>query len=130
MTTNDWWAKKLGTGQTPRQAPPVAPNPQVPYIPQVQQPNVQVEYDAETDRLTSRARSKNLVERCPECNSGNYFAPQGTQRMRCYDCGYPVMQSASGGGMPSGSSGGNVQKTKQVASTGFNPNIIVDRVQG
>lgn len=129
MSNANWWANKLG-GPGARPEVPTAPAPRVPYTPPPQQPNVQVEYDSETDRLTSRARSKNLSDRCPECNSGNYFAPQGTQRMRCYDCGYPVMQSASGGGLPSGSGGGAVQRTKQVTSGSYNPNIIVDRIQG
>jgi hypothetical protein len=130
MSNADWWSKQLGNNNKPRQAnAPVAPNPQVPYVPPAQQPNVQVNYDANADQLTTKAQSAKRDDRCPECSSGNYFAPVGTQRMRCYDCGYPVTQSGSGAAMPSGSGGGNVQRAKQVGQTGgFNPNVIVDRI--
>ena len=130
MANNDWWANKLGgkTGSS-SSTPAVGPAPNVPYSPPAQQPNVQVNYDPENDQLVSKARTSRMSDRCPECNSGNYFAPQGTQRMRCYDCGYPVIQSGSGAGMPSGSSAGPTQAAKQVGQKGgFNPNIIVDRI--
>lgn len=129
MSNQNWWANKLGN-QNPRQ-PGVqsTPNAQVPYTPQPQQPNLQVNYDPNTDQLTTKAQSAKKADRCPECNSGNYFAPVGTQRMRCYDCGYPVMQQGSGAGMPAGSSGTPTQKAKQVGQGGgFNPNVIVDRI--
>lgn len=131
MSNADWWSKQLGNNGTPRQAPPpTAPAPYQPYVPPSQQPNVQVNYDPDNDQLVSKAASARRNDRCPECMSGNYFAPQGTQRMRCYDCGYPVMQTGSGGGMPGGNSSGPVQKAKQVGQTGgFNPNVIVDRIQ-
>lgn len=130
MSNNDWWAKRLGGGTTPRQAmPPTGPAPQVPYTPPAQQPNVRVNYDPDTDQLVTKAQSAKRMDTCPDCGSGNYFAPQGTQRMRCYDCGYPITQTGSGGGMPSGSSAGGTQKAIQVGqSGGFNPNVIVDRI--
>lgn len=129
MSNSNWWANKLAN-QNPRQ-PGVqsSPTPQVPYTPPQQQPNVQVNYDANTDQMVTRAQSAKRDDRCPECNSGNYFAPQGTQRMRCYDCGYPILQQGSGGGMPGGGSGGPATPAKQPArGTGFNPNVIVDRI--
>jgi hypothetical protein len=61
--------------------------------------------------------------------SGNYFAPQGTQRMRCYDCGYPVIQAGSGAGMPSGSSGPTIAAKQPSQGGGFNPNVIIGRVE-
>ena len=127
MSNNDWWSKKLGN-TTPRQAaPPVGPAQQVPYTPPVQQPNVQVNYDPNTDQVVTRAQSSKKHDRCPECNSGNYFAPLGTQRMRCYDCGYPISQTGSG--MPGGSGSASTQKARQVGQGGgFNPNVIVDRI--
>ena len=130
MTNNDWWSKKLSGNQTPRQAPPIAPNPQVPYMPPPQQPNVQVNYDPQQDQLVTRAVSARNNDRCPGCGSGNYFAPQGTQRMRCYDCGYPVVQSGTGAGSTGSSSNvGAPIPAKQVGQGGgFNPNIIVDRI--
>jgi ribosomal protein S27AE len=130
MASNDWWANKLGgkpSSSSP--TPAVGPAPSVPYTPPAQQPNVQVNYDPDNDQLVSKARTARMNDRCPECNSGNYFAPQGTQRMRCYDCGYPVIQQGSGAGMPGGSSSGPTQAAKQVGQGGgFNPGTIVDRI--
>jgi ribosomal protein S27AE len=130
MTNNDWWANKLGGGKpNASPTPATGPTPGQVYVPQPQQPNVQVTYDAETDQTFSKARTTRMNDRCPECNSGNYFAPTGTQRMRCYDCGYPVMQQGSGSGMPGGSSAGPTQAARQVGQGGgFNPNVIVDRI--
>lgn len=128
MTSNDWWSKKLSGNQTPRQAPPIAPNPQVPYIPQPQQPNVQVNYDPETDQLVTKAVSARKDDRCPGCGSGNYFAPMGTQRMRCYDCGYPVVQSGTGAGGGTGNGGAPIAAKQVGQSGGFNPTTIVDRI--
>ena len=129
MASNDWWANKLGgKSSSSSPTPAVGPAPSVPYTPPAQQPNVQVNYDADNDQLVSKARVAKLTDRCPDCNSGNYFAPQGTQRMRCYDCGYPVIQQGSG---LSGSGGGNgpTQAAKQVGQGGgFNPGTIVDRI--
>ena len=128
MTNNDWWAQKLGGGRpSPTPTPATGPTPGSVYRPPAQTPNVQINYDPQQDQVISKAVSSRTSDSCPNCLSGNYFAPQGTQRMRCYDCGYPVVQSGSGAGMPSDSSG-PTQKAKQVASTGFNPNVIVDRI--
>lgn len=129
MASNDWWSKKLGAPSTPRQAtPPTGPASNVPYTFPKQQPNVQVGYDPNADQLVTKAVSAKRTDVCPNCSSGNYFAPQGTQRMRCYDCGYPVVQAGSGAGMPSGS-GGPTTPAKQVGQGGgFNPNVIVDRI--
>jgi ribosomal protein S27AE len=129
MASSDWWAQKLGgaKGPTPVSTPSVGPSQGNVYRPPAQTPNVQVSYDAQQDQTISKAVSSRVSQTCPNCLSGNYFAPMGTQRLRCYDCGYPVVQSGSGAGMPSESSG-PTQKAKQVGSSGFNPNIIVDRI--
>jgi ribosomal protein S27AE len=129
MSNSDWWSKKMGVPASSKPVtPPTGPTAPVPYTPPTQQPNVQVNYDPNADQLVTRAQSSRLSDRCPECNSGNYFAPKGTQRMRCYDCGYPISQSGSG--LPSsGTSGGAATPAKQVGqSGGFNPNVIVDRI--
>lgn len=127
MANNDWWSKKLGNPNPQSTTPPTGPSAPRPYVPPVQQPNLQVGYDPEGDSMVVKAQSAKVNDRCPNCASGNYMAPMGTQRQRCYDCGYPVVQSGSGAGMPSGSSG-PTQKARQVGSSGFNPNIIVDRI--
>lgn len=128
MANSDWWAQKLGgKGPNPMPTPATGPTPGSVYRPPTQTPNVQINYDPQQDQVISKAVSSRVSDVCPNCLSGNYFAPQGTQRMRCYDCGYPVVQSGSGAGMPSESSG-PTQKAKQVGSSGFNPSIIVDRI--
>jgi hypothetical protein len=129
MANNDWWANKLGGKGSSSPTPPTGPAPSQPYIPPAQQPNVQVNYDPDNDQLVTKARTSRMSDRCPECNSGNYFAPQGTQRMRCYDCGYPITQSGSGVGSTGSNSSGPTQAAKQVGqSGGFNPGTIVDRI--
>jgi ribosomal protein S27AE len=124
---NDWWASKLnGTSQPASSTPVTSPNPGTVYRPA--QGNAPVTYDPSTDQTVTKAISSRQAESCPNCFSGNYFAPQGTGRARCYDCGYPLLQQGSGAGMPSGS-GGAATPTKQVGqSNGFNPTVIVDRI--
>lgn len=127
MTNADWYARKL-SGQRPTESsPPSTPPRPVTYTPQVQTPNVQVSYDEQQDQLVTRAMSARESERCPGCYSGNYFAPAGTQRKRCYDCGYPIVQGGSG--ITGTGTGGPATPAKQVGqSGGFNPQIIVDRI--
>lgn len=54
---------------------------------------------------------------CPNCASGNYFAPQAGGPARCFDCGYPVLNSTSGGGLPSDQTGA-ASPSRQIASGG------------
>lgn len=128
MSTNNWWVNKLGgapasTQSTPAQGPP----PSNVYRAQPGMPNTQVYYDNNQDQLISKAVSARHSSFCPNCSSGNYFAPQGTSRMRCYDCGYPIVQGGSGAGMPGGS--GPATPAKQVnQGGGYNPGTIVDRM--
>lgn len=37
---------------------------------------------------------------CPDCGSGNFFSSgtPGREHQHCYDCGYPIVQTGSGGG--------------------------------
>ena len=127
MANKDWWSNKLGNNQPARQSPPTGPAPSVPYTPPAQQPNVRVNYDADQDQLVTKAVSARNPNFCPNCSSGNYFAPQGTQRMRCYDCGYPIVQQGSG--LASSGNSGPATPAKQAGqSGGFNPNTIVDRI--
>lgn len=128
MTNNDWWANKLGTQSAPRSTPATGPAPSNVYRATVNQPTVRVDYDAAQDQLVSKAVSARSSESCPSCFSGNYMSAPGSNTMkRCYDCGYPIVQSGTGTGLPSQSSGPTVA-AKQVGSSGFNPNVIVDRI--
>jgi len=133
--SNNWWSTKLGGTPSNTPLPPTAPTPPSTYTYQPNQ-NVPVNYDPNKDQVVTKAQSQNLTTRCPNCYSGNYMKVgiQSTQSgsfdvMRCYDCGYPKVQSGSGAGMPSGSSSGSATPAKQPAKgSGFNPNVIVDRI--
>ena len=128
MSNNDWWANKLGNKGPGASTPATGPLPGNVYRATVNQPTVRVEYDASQDQLVSRAASSRNTETCPGCYSGNYMsAPGSNTSKRCYDCGYPLVQSGPGTGLPSQSSGPTVA-AKQVGTSGFNPNVIVDRI--
>ena len=130
MSNNNWWASKLGGAPAPTQqsTPVTSPPPGNTYVAQPGMPNTPVNYDPNKDQLVTKAMSSKKTDQCPNCYSGNYFAPMGTNRMRCYDCGYPVMQQGSGAGLPSGQ-GGAATPAKQVnQGGGFRPNVIVDRI--
>lgn len=126
--SNNWWAKKLGNPGPMPATPPTTTPPGNVYRPPQQTPNIPVSYDAQQDQLVTRAQSARDNDRCPGCMSGNYMAPVGTQRKRCYDCGYPIVQAGSGVG-GTGQGGAPIAAKQPSQSGGFNPNIIVDRIQ-
>jgi hypothetical protein len=127
--SNNWWAKKLGTPVQPSSTPSTnLPSGNV-YRPPQQTPNVQVSYDPNQDQLVTRAQSARDTERCPGCMSGNYMAPVGTQRKRCYDCGYPIVQAGTGAGGTGSSSGPTIAAKQPNQSGGFNPTTIVGRLE-
>lgn len=122
---SDYWSRKLGTPQ-----PPAAP-PQRREIARPQQQQQEVESYPEDDTPFQRAMraaqatggSKKMraadVGNCPECDSPRYMVPpaEGMRRMepaaRCYDCGYPIVQSGSGVSAAS-SNGGPVTAARQL----------------
>jgi predicted nucleic-acid-binding Zn-ribbon protein len=138
MSNADWYARKMGAPKPQQSMPATSPAPQVPYTPPPVRQNTQVQYNPDSDQLTTRASSAYSSERCPECNSGNYakVGVQSTQNgsfavMRCYDCGYPKIQAGSGvgsTGTPSGGGGKAIPARQPAMGSGFNPNIIVDRI--
>ena len=109
--SNNWWANKLG-GQPSNtfQTPPPAPRP-------VQQPTPPVE-------------NIRVSERCPGCGSQNYGGATPESRKRCYDCGYPIVQSGTGmRGVNTGqSAAGPAQPAKQVSTGGYNPTTIIGKI--
>lgn len=84
----------------------------------------------------TKAKSAHSTERCPECDSVNYgqvgsqTGPQGqVKALRCFDCGFPVVQSASGNSMPSTNQPGQaVQASRQTGGGGFHGDVIVGRL--
>lgn len=118
MSNQNWWASKLG-GQ------PAAPVQQ-PYVPNVQRP-AQVPPVQNTPPVAAPP----MAERCPGCGSNNYGGTAET-RKRCYDCGYPIVQSGSGmgRGIVSGQqTAGAPQPSRQVQAGGWNPNVIIGKIE-
>jgi hypothetical protein len=117
MSNADWWAKQLGGQPAPVQQPrqdipmPASQQPMTRYAPTPMQPDV------------SKAQSANQNIPCPECGGGNYMSPQPNIALRCYDCGYPVMQSGSRYGALTGAKvEGSAKDAKGNSGTsGFNP---------
>jgi hypothetical protein len=129
---SDWWSKKLSgnPAPTPRQdGAPISPLPNVRYVPEGNMHSTPVTYDPNQDNLVVKAQSARFTEKCPGCFSGNYFAPMGTQLKRCYDCGYPIQQSGSGGGMPSDSSAPATPAIQVHKGNNFNPQQIIGRIE-
>lgn len=115
MTTSDWWTRKLSEA-------PVAPSPHSTYpatqprpvvIPQQQQAPVQSE-----EYRPQGAQHLRGAHVCPDCGSGNYMEQHGG-KPRCFDCGYPVIQSTSG---LIADPGTPTQAAEQVPTT-YNPTI-------
>jgi hypothetical protein len=120
--SSSWWANKLGTPQAQPQ------QPQTTYPTTTQQP-AYLPPDVRDHRLPVSATE---ASRCPGCGSGNYGRVTPEAKARCYDCGYPLVQSGSG--MGKGIAGGPqasgpATPARQVASGGFNPQTIVGRIE-
>lgn len=124
--SNSWWTSKLGGSQPqtpsyPAYQPPVQPQAapyQAPQQPQQGAP-----------RLPASAMSSSY---CPNCASGNYGSTTPESRARCYDCGYPIVQSASGtpGIRVPGANGGSVEATKQISTqNNFNPGTFIGKIE-
>lgn len=129
MTSNNWWADKLGTPRQPQAMPPTQMPQQPVYQPQqpTYQPQPPVQQGA--PRLPQSAVN---AQWCPGCGSGNYgsspLAPES--RARCYDCGYPITQSGSGAaGVNQGQASGPTQAAKQVPTGGWNPTTIIGKIE-
>lgn len=119
MSNQSWWANKL-TGQPV--TPPVQPAYVAPQPATYAQP-AQPSYPP-NQQLTPQA------EKCPGCGSANYGGASPEARKRCYDCGYPIVQSGSGPGrgVSSPKPEGPVQAAKQVQTGGWNPTTIIGKL--
>ena len=123
--SSNWWAERLGTPTpNPAPTPPTAP-PATPYYPPVPQ-GVPAQPQAP---VTPTASS--LAGYCPNCRSGNYGSPDPEHKARCYDCGYPVVQSGSGlgTGISGPSASGPAKPARQsTTANNFNPQGIIGHI--
>lgn len=123
MNSSNWWANKMGAPQSPSPSPlpPVSPPQPTPYNPppMPQQP-------------ASMPPSAMTASRCPSCGSGNYGSADPAVKARCYDCGYPVVQSGSGLG--TGVQGGQAASgpatpARQInTANNYNPQGIIGHI--
>lgn len=119
----DWFARKMAGQPAPTQAPrPSAPpvRPHQPSTPPVAPPPPAVP--------STKAQSARQEDFCPECQSGNYMKAQGTNILRCFDCGYPIVQTTSG--ISGVKSEGPTRPARQPTGTqnNFNPGQIIGRI--
>ena len=126
MSSSNWWANKMGApAPTPGSypTPPLQPPLPTPYNPAPQQPPA-----VEQPRLPQSAVN---ASRCPNCASGNYGSSTPESKARCYDCGYPVVQSGSGSGTGISQQGGGAPTPARQISTAnnFNPQGIIGRLE-
>lgn len=89
-------------------------------VPAVQQP--QPGQYGNPHIASQMAKSASLTATCPDCGSGNYFAPQGMPNAmtQCYECGYNPRfgHTTAGAGMPGGQSSGPTRPSKQLNPAG------------
>ena len=123
MSSQNWWANKLG-------AQPAAPQHQGPsWIRPMQQPQPNLIPNGQNNSTPPVVASP--IERCPGCGSGNYGGATPEARKRCYDCGYPLVQSGSGlgKGINGPKAEGPTQAAKQVQPGGWNPTTIIGKLE-
>lgn len=121
MSSQNWWAQKLG-GQP---SAPVVTQPVT--TANTQRPNLIPNGQNNTPPIVAAP-----TERCPGCGSNNYGGATPESRKRCYDCGYPIVQSGSGmgRGIVSGQqTAGAPQPAKQVQPGGWNPTTIIGKLE-
>ena len=129
--SSDWFAKRMGVPQQQQQ--PNYTQPPTPTVPQQFTPQNPAYPTQQYVPEQTGARPTASVEstRCPGCGSGNYgkspMAPES--KARCYDCGYPLVQSGSGmGSAGSQATGGPAIPAKQIQTGGFNPTTIIGHI--
>lgn len=130
MSSSNWWANKLGSvGPAARPTPSASGPPVRPAVSVTgtQAHRMPVQYSQEDDTLTTKAQHLKKASFCPECGSGNYMVMNGNYS-RCYDCGYPIVQSGSG--MPNSTSTAPTRAARQVStSNNYNPGQIIGRIE-
>lgn len=130
---SDFWANVLGTPpqqpstpQNPADTPwwqrPVTPVVPLQQSPQAQAPQQPAQQNAGQQVEASLQRTqwvRQATGNCPGCGSDNYIEVDRRQGPRCYDCGYPVVQSGSGVSLPS-QSGAPATPARQIPGSKTN----------
>lgn len=125
MSNSDWFARKMGV---PQAQPASIPQTQPQYV--APQPATYVQ--PTQGQYPPQVQATPPAPTCPSCRSINYGSIEGA-RARCYDCGYPIVQSASGLGKgivnPGQASAGPAVPVNQPATgNGFNPGTIIGHI--
>lgn len=130
-----WWANPYYTppGQQQQTVPQQGYQQGYPQ-PEVDEPEPESISEAlHSRRMPKKAKVLRQKDTCPDCDSGNYFRPEGMPNamQQCYDCGYNARFHQMTAGLPS-QQGEASTPSKQIASGGargrsnFNPKRIID----
>jgi len=120
--SSDFWARALGQPPAPRSEPVPATRPWWDHP--AHQPETAPQPPAEPVPMPTPA-PRTSSGACPSCASSHYASPPTGGRARCFDCGYPLVQSGSGIPTPST---GTATPARQLSSAGYQPGTIVDRI--
>jgi hypothetical protein len=136
---SNFWARQIAKDKP--KAPPPAPGPWWHAetkpgsitaahpgfgIPENKEPPEAVPGEVLIDRRKFQSQVQDIGE-CPSCGSSNYFKVTGS-KPRCYECGYPVMQSTSG--MSATSDGSPPRQARQVSKgSNYHPQEIIGRLR-
>lgn len=127
---SNWWANRLQSQGGPQSRTRPTNLPARQQRPQYQQqPPPPPEEEPAPVQPSSQRRPPSSMQddHCPSCGSGNYMAAPGSNYHRCYECGYPIVQSGTGvGGVKTD---GTVKKATQVEGGGYRPSTIIGRVE-
>lgn len=123
MSTANWWARKLNAPETPSRMEPhpgyQTPGEQSYQAPQTQQPT----------GPRKQLRHERAAGICPDCGSDKYFAIAGAGKPRCFECGYPLVQTTSGmGGTGAGETSVPSKQTNARGTSQYHPDVIFDRI--
>lgn len=139
---SDFWQRKLGPRPPARPAPaPVTTPSQQPWWAQSDhdpqpyqdpQPQPIAQQPVQQVTIPRNAMSARETETCPNCAGTSYFRPPGIPNAakRCLECGYPVMHSTSGAGIPNSPGSAPATPAKQISTANnYNPGVIIGRIK-
>jgi hypothetical protein len=129
--TSNFWARQVAKNQPKAPPPSNTRGPwwhteTVPHPPEPEPESSIKPGEVIIDRRKFQSQVQDIGE-CPSCGSSNYFKVTGS-KPRCYECGYPVMQSTSG--MSATSDGSPPRQARQVSKgSNYHPQEIIGRLR-